>query len=102
VKITQREEGDAVLVTLTGELDLASSEAVRAHCEQALASRPRRLVIDMRGVAFCDSTGIEALIRARAAAAGQGARLEVVNVHGIALTTLEITGVLPLLTPEPG
>ncbi|MFG1991925.1 STAS domain-containing protein [Actinoplanes sp. NPDC048988] len=99
MKIIGRQDGDAVRVALTGELDLASSDEVRSYIEQALATtHPARVLVDMDGVAFCDSTGIEALIRARATAVAQGARLELVNVHGIARTTLEITGVLPLFS----
>ncbi|XVU29267.1 STAS domain-containing protein [Actinoplanes sp. CA-054009] len=99
MKIVRRRDGDAVRVALTGELDLASSDEVRSFIEAALAeTRPARVLVDMDGVAFCDSTGIEALIRARAAAIAQGSRIELVNVHGIARTTLEITGVLPLFS----
>ncbi|MEV4350915.1 STAS domain-containing protein [Actinoplanes sp. NPDC049596] len=99
MRIARRQDGDAVRVTLSGELDLASSDEVRAYIEEALAAtRPARVLIDMDEVAFCDSTGIEALIRARAAAVAQGSRIELVNVHGIARTTLEITGVLPLFS----
>ncbi|MFF5083302.1 STAS domain-containing protein [Actinoplanes sp. NPDC000266] len=99
MKIVRRRDGDAVRVALTGELDLASSDEVRSFIEQALVeTRPARVLVDMDGVAFCDSTGIEALIRARAAAVAQGAKIELVNVHGIARTTLEITGVLSLFS----
>ncbi|GAA0448417.1 anti-sigma factor antagonist [Paractinoplanes deccanensis] len=99
MKIVRDRDGDAVRVALTGELDLASSDDVRSCLEEALAeTRPARLLVDMDGVAFCDSTGIEALILARQAAVAQGTRLELVNVHGIARTTLEITGVLRLFS----
>lgn len=102
MRISRRHDGDTVRVALAGELDLASSETVREHLEQVVReTQPRHLLVDMGGVTFCDSTGLEALICVRAAVTGQGTDFRLTNVHGVALMTLEITGVLPLLTSGP-
>jgi anti-sigma B factor antagonist len=101
VRITRQHDGPTVRVALAGELDLASSGGVREHLEQVVREiRPRHLLVDMDEVSFCDSTGLEALICVRAVATEQGIDYRLVNVHGVALVTLQITGVLPLLVPE--
>ena len=102
MKIRREHDGDTVRVALTGELDLASSRTVREHLDQVVReARPRHLLVDMAGVGFCDSTGLEALLCARAAAAEHGIGLRLVNVHGVARVTLQITGVFALLVQEP-
>ena len=58
-----------VLARLRGELDLASSSDVTEGLTGALASTGvRRLVVDMAGVTFCDSSGLGALFDVRRAA----------------------------------
>lgn len=58
-------EQDAVVLALSGELDLASAPMLERELREAEATGPRRLVIDLAGLAFMDSTGLQALLRAR-------------------------------------
>lgn len=51
-----------VVVTVVGGIDLATSEILKAALGGALDSRPPALLIDLRDVQFCDSTGLAALI----------------------------------------
>ncbi|WP_328476229.1 STAS domain-containing protein [Actinoplanes sp. NBC_00393] len=102
MRINRQQDADTVRVELQGELDLASSGGVRTHLEQVVHEmRPRRILVDMGGVTFCDSTGLEALICVRDVATEHGTALQLINVHGVALITLQITGVFPLLVAEP-
>ncbi len=57
--------GDAVVVHLAGELDLYNAEELRAALAQAMGARPRRVVLDLAGVDFLDSTALGVLIEAR-------------------------------------
>jgi anti-sigma B factor antagonist len=63
-------EDDALVARLTGELDLTASDAVvDALVPPVSAAASPRLVIDMAGVSFCDSSGLGALLDVRRAAA---------------------------------
>jgi anti-sigma B factor antagonist len=57
--------GGSVVVSLAGELDLYNASSVRealiACCEEA----PERLIVDLSGVKFIDSTALGVLIEAR-------------------------------------
>jgi len=64
---------DAAVLTLSGELDLASTPTLERELAAVEATAPRRLVIDLSGVGFMDSTGLQALLRARERAAADGA-----------------------------
>ena len=57
--------GDGVVVKLAGELDLYNAHAVREELMRQAARKPARLVVDLGGVTFIDSTGLGVLIEAR-------------------------------------
>ena len=58
-------DGDAVVVTLAGELDLYNAEEVRDVLIEECARKPERVVIDLSRVEFIDSTALGVLIEAR-------------------------------------
>ena len=55
----------AVIVHLVGELDLYNAPEVRSALHDVTAEQPDRLVIDLGGVEFVDSTMLGVLIEAR-------------------------------------
>jgi anti-anti-sigma factor len=50
-------------VSLRGEIDLSNVEVLDAELDAALAETGQRLVVDLSGVAFCDSLGFSTLIK---------------------------------------
>lgn len=65
LRIECRRDGEAVVVTLGGELDLASAPELERELREAEAANPARVVIDLSGLGFMDSTGLQALLRTR-------------------------------------
>ncbi len=65
----------AVVVHLVGELDLYNAPEVRAALLEVCAEEPERLVIDLGGVDFVDSTALGVLIEARTKLANRRAFL---------------------------
>lgn len=55
---------DGLLVTVSGDVDYSCSNQLREHLMRHLEQRPRRLVIDLAGVAFMDSAGVATLVQA--------------------------------------
>ena len=98
MEISARRDADTLWLELIGALDLVTADLVAEHVELALAEKPGELILDLDNVKFCDSAGIQIMLRARSAAHRQGARFRIVNVHGIIRRSLEITGVLGVLT----
>ena len=60
----QRNDG-YVVVSLAGELDLYNAHEVREALLECCAESPERLVVDLSGVKFIDSTALGVLIEAR-------------------------------------
>lgn len=80
---------DARIVTVTGEIDLATAPQLNSHLDGA--GGPERLIIDLSDVAFIDSTGLRSLILAREACAKEGRDLHLVSNQTVG-RLLDITG----------
>jgi anti-sigma B factor antagonist len=57
--------GGSVIVSLAGELDLYNAHEVREALLECCAEAPNRLIVDLSGVKFIDSTALGVLIEAR-------------------------------------
>ena len=64
IKVTREEVGKAVVFSVEGSVDIASSPELRGELRQAVEQKRPRIVVDMAGVAFVDSSGLATLIEA--------------------------------------
>jgi anti-sigma B factor antagonist len=62
--LSRSTHGNAEVVTLVGELDMAHASSV-ADTLDALADTERPLVVDLSDLTFIDSSGIHAILRPR-------------------------------------
>ena len=91
---------ECAVVTLSGELDLASAPELQACLEDVVADGATTVVVDLDDLAFCDSTGISALVRAAHHARSGGRRLVLRRPRPGVRRVLEITGVTSVLEIE--
>jgi anti-anti-sigma factor len=98
--IEKRREQDAVVLTLSGELDLASAPMLERELLDAEATGPSRLVIDLAGLAFMDSTGLQALLRARERANSNGHELALRRAPHQVQRVFELTKTVDAFTFE--
>lgn len=97
-----RAEGDRTVLAVGGEVDIVTVESF----DQALqdAQRSPRVVVDLSGVTFMDSAGINALVGAYHRVAADG-ELRLVGLRSNVRRVFEITGLLELfevdLSGEP-
>ena len=52
------------MISVSGELDLASSPTLEEELERVAESGAEVVVVDLRGLEFMDSTGLSVLVRA--------------------------------------
>jgi stage II sporulation protein AA (anti-sigma F factor antagonist) len=81
-----------VVLELTGELDHDTAEPLRTALDDAIASGARRILVDCAELLFCDSTGLNVLLRARLAAQDTEARVELAALRPQVARMLAITG----------
>jgi anti-anti-sigma factor len=55
-------EGERVVLSLDGELDLASVSLLESEVENATLDSPATIVLDLRKLEFIDSTGLRAIL----------------------------------------
>ena len=85
--------GDAMVLVLDGELDLAARPAFERLLEETVESEAEQVYVDLRGLVFIDSTGIELLLQALARAEEQGFEMAFVAGPGYVWSLLQSTGV---------
>jgi len=91
-----------VTLRLTGEIDLYTAPFVREAALRAIRHHDGRLHIDLSGVTFMDSTGLEVLLATRRRAELSGGTLRLIDPTQSVLRVLEVTGVDRLFHITPG
>jgi anti-anti-sigma factor len=76
--IVTDDDGGHLLVSVHGELDLATAPELEAVLFGAL-ERGGRVLVDLRDLAFMDSSGVRAIVAAHTRAEGDGQRFAVVR-----------------------
>jgi anti-sigma B factor antagonist len=89
---TARSQAGFTIVTLRGELDIASAPALRERLLGVLAARTSRLVMDLANVSFCDASGLAVLMNTGRRARLLGGDLRLAAPSVAVLAALKITG----------
>jgi anti-anti-sigma factor len=92
-QVDVRDQADAVVVALSGELDLASSPILEERLDQVFSSDAKLVILDLRELEFMDSTGLSVVIKAYQAAADGDRRLYLVKGPPQVQRLLSLTGV---------
>lgn len=83
--------GRTTALTVTGELDLNTAEILHRTVADALADQ-RTAILDLTGVTFCDSSGLNTLLRLRRRTQEAGGRLVLAAPPPQMLRLLTVTG----------
>jgi anti-sigma B factor antagonist len=89
--VTSRAQGSTQVLSVTGQVDIATTAALAGGISDALAGGPETLVIDLSAVAFFGSGGLRTLLEADGRARARGCRLVVVPGTGVVRKLLERT-----------
>jgi anti-sigma B factor antagonist len=104
-KIEISHDGETVLMTLRGQLDVSSRRRFDEKLSEIRSAEPEQLVIDLRELTFVDSTGLSLLLKANNIAREDHFRLHVVrSPAAIVQVVLEATGIeefLPFVDEPP-
>jgi anti-sigma B factor antagonist len=92
---------DSFVVAAGGELDLYTSERLREKLADALGLGGRRILVDLTGVSFMDSTALGVLVEAAKALKSSGGQLVLVADDPRVTRVIEITGLGQVFRIEP-
>ncbi len=85
-------EPSGVVLTVGGELDIATAPELRARLTAALEAGRKRLVIDLRPVSFLDSVALATLLQARRLLGDAGRMAVVVAADSYVRLIFEVAG----------
>jgi anti-sigma B factor antagonist len=92
---------DAYIVSLGGEIDLYTAPQLEQALQELTASGARRIVIDLAGASFIDSTVLGVLLNALTRLNAGGGELVLVSDDRRILKLLEVTGLGRVFRIEP-
>jgi len=95
--ISSDRAGHRHTIRLLGELDLATADELQHELERAEAGDAQSIVLDLSGLTFMDSTGVQLLLRAQARSRADADRLTLRRGPAAIQRVLELTGVATLL-----
>lgn len=93
VEVKSSVQGTTQVVAVSGEIDLSSVDRIQKATDGALSQGPETVVLDLGAVAFCDSSGIDLVVRCHRRATARHVRLVVVRPTGPAWRPFEICNI---------
>jgi anti-sigma B factor antagonist len=84
--------GETMTIAACGELDMSAAPAVRDALDEAFEAGVRRVVLDLAGATFVDSTMIGTLIGAARRLRASGSCLQLHCTNRNILNTFEVVG----------
>ena len=91
-----------IVVTVLGEIDLATGPLLWECLATAIPDAERRLVIDLSGITFIDSTGMAVFMQAQKQLRHRGAELILRAPRASARRVLSITGLDTAIAVQDG
>ena len=103
MEVMTSSSGRALTLTLRGELDHHGAKDTMQRMELALdAALPKKLILDLSGVSFMDSSGIAVVMRAQKRMRAMGGSAALRNVPPQAGKVFTAAGVFRIIPLEEG
>jgi anti-sigma B factor antagonist len=101
LEIRDEKDGALRILALEGELDIATSTELDGRLESIVDSSSEDLMVDLSGVRFMDSMGLQVLLRARRKLGRQDRQLALVCPPGPILRLLVVTNLDTAFSVHP-
>src|SRR5271156_6780483 len=90
--IDQRDHDGVPVIVVSGEIDLATAPELRTRIQRELAAGHPRIIIDLLGVSFLDSTALGVMVGGLKQCRAAGGDLELLVAEARILKIFDITG----------
>lgn len=100
LELTTRVEGDAAVISVRGEVDVASAPALRGAIRQVIDDGSTRVVLDLADLEFIDSSGLGVLVGALKNLRERDGALVLRAVPPSTRKILDITGLSDVIPSE--
>ena len=92
LNVSTSSQGGHAVVTASGELDLYTAPRLQTALAALLREPVDRVVVDLSGVEFCDSTGMNVLLAAMKRVKENGGTFELAAPRPAVRRILQVTG----------
>lgn len=99
IETTTRGDGSVAVIRLDGRLNMVAAPRMKGAVERVVDDGSPRVVVDLSGVSFMDSSGLGALIGALKKARQAHGDLRIVGVNEQVATVLALTNLDRVLRP---
>ena len=103
LSVSSRSQGDHSIVIAAGEIDLYTAPRLQSELAEVIANAApaSRIVVDMSGVEFCDSTGMNILLSCLRQVRERGGELELAAPRPAVMKILQVTALDSVFTIIP-
>jgi anti-sigma B factor antagonist len=98
--VVRRDDNDPSTVHVAGEIDVATSPALKDELYRMLDQGQQRVVVDLAEMSFIDSSGLGVLVGTLKRAREQGGEVVLRSMQPSARKVVEITGLTEIFTIE--
>jgi anti-sigma B factor antagonist len=95
--VSVHHDGSEAVVTLSGELDLDGTRQLADKVRQAVGPGIESLGIDLRGLTFVDSAGLQGILNAQVSCQTASVAFRVISVSPNVARVIELAGLESLL-----
>jgi anti-sigma B factor antagonist len=92
IKVATRAVGDRTVIDVDGEVDVFTAPKLREAIIGCIDGGNDRLIVNLEGVAFMDSTGLGVLVGGLKRVKERNGDLALAGAHGTVLRVLNVTG----------
>lgn len=75
MEVRTEQSGQVSVVAVNGDVDLSSSRSLQSELREVISGGPSRLIVDLSGVPYMDSSGVATLVEAMQLSRKKGTRL---------------------------
>jgi anti-sigma B factor antagonist len=97
IQMTEETFASGLILTVGGELDIATAPALRERLFEAIDAGQHRLVIDLSAVSFLDSVGLATIVHAKQRLPEEGRMALAVDSSSYVMLVLESGGLPKVL-----
>ncbi len=90
MNLNQVVQGSTVRFTISGNLDATTCLEARERFDQAMASNPDAVIVDLSGLRLIDSSGVGAIVSLFKRVRGAGGGFEITGVAGQPLSIFKV------------
>ncbi len=96
MNVERREQQDAVLFTVEGQVDMHTSPDLRKQLRRAIDQKKPLLVVDLTNVSFIDSSGLATLIEALQGVGRYDGKLRLVGLSPSVMNLFKLSNLVSI------